>query len=77
MAQWLGAGAEGLWNNLRVKAADDCRETDGGDVREEIVVGNVWRKPRQPWKQGDTAESSIGDEPITIASLSPHTSIGS
>ena len=40
-----------MWNNLRVKAADDCRETDGGDVREEIVVGNVWRKPRQPWKK--------------------------
>ena len=61
-----------MWNNLRVKAADDCRETDGGDVREEIVVGNVWRKPRQPWKQGDTAESRIWDGAITIASLSPH-----
>ena len=30
-----------MWNNLRVKAADDCRETDGGDVREEIVMGNA------------------------------------
>ena len=61
-----------MWNNLRVKAADDCRETDGGDVREEIVVGNVWRKPRQPWKQGNTAESCRVGGAMTIASLSPH-----
>ena len=24
-----------------MSAAVDCRETDGGDVREEIVVGNA------------------------------------
>ena len=24
-----------------VRAAVDCGETDGGDVREEIVVGNI------------------------------------
>ena len=58
-----------------MKAADDCRETDGGDVREEIVVGNVWRKPRQPWKQGNTAESCIASRAITIASLSPNASM--
>ena len=31
-----------MYNNPQVRAADDCRETDGGDVREEIVVGNAW-----------------------------------
>ena len=30
-----------MWRNSRVRAAVDCRETDGGDVREEIVVGNA------------------------------------
>ena len=36
-----------------------------------------WRNARQPWKQGDTAESPVGDAAITIASLSPHASISS
>ena len=39
--QWLGAGVSGLWNNPRVRAAIDCRKTNRGDVREEIVVGNA------------------------------------
>jgi hypothetical protein len=30
-----------LWSNLRVRAVVDCDETDRGDVREEIVVGNA------------------------------------
>ena len=30
-----------MWSNPRVKAAVDCTETDRGDVREEIVVGNA------------------------------------
>ena len=30
-----------MWSNPRVKAAINCGETDGGDVREEIVVGNA------------------------------------
>ena len=30
-----------MWSNPRVRAAVDCREMDGGDVREEIVVGNA------------------------------------
>ena len=37
----------------------------------------LWRKVRQPWKQGDTAESPIRGEVITIASLSPHASVSS
>ena len=61
-----------------MKAAVDCGEMDQGEVREEIVAGKcLWRKVRQPWKQGDTAESCVGCGDITIASLSPHTSISS
>ena len=43
-----------------MRAAVDCGETDRGDVREEIVVGNACGgKLGQPWKQGDTAESCL------------------
>ena len=37
----------------------------------------LWRKTGQPWKQGDPAESCIRGGAITIASLSPHISMGS
>ena len=30
-----------MWSNPRVKAAVDYRETDQGDVREEIMGGNA------------------------------------
>ena len=30
-----------MWSNPRARAAVDCRETNLGDVREEIVVGNA------------------------------------
>ena len=30
-----------MWRNPRARAAVDCGETDRGDVREEIVVGNA------------------------------------
>ena len=39
--QWLGAGVWGLWSNPRARAAVDCGETDPGDVREEILLGNA------------------------------------
>jgi len=39
--QQLGAGVQGLWSNPRARAAVDCRETDRGHAREEIVVGNA------------------------------------
>jgi len=45
---------------------------EGGDCGGKCL----WRKARQPWKQGDTAESHVGGGAITIASLSPHASIG-
>ena len=40
-AQQLGAGVNGLQRNPRTRAAVDFRETDRGDMREEIVVGNA------------------------------------
>ena len=40
-AQEIGAGAQGLWSNPRARAAVDCGETDQGDSKEEIVVGNA------------------------------------
>ena len=49
---------------------------DGGDVKEETVVEMPVEESRQPWKQGDTCESRLGGGAITIASLSPHASIG-
>ena len=30
-----------MWSNPRARAAVDCGEIDQGDVREEILVGNV------------------------------------
>ena len=30
-----------MWSNPRARAAVDCEETDQGDVREKIVVGNA------------------------------------
>ena len=37
-------------------------------MREEIGKC-LWRKARQPWKQGDTPESHVEDGAITMASL--------
>ena len=75
--QRLEAGVEGLWSNPRVRAAvdwrDESRGCEGGDHDGKCL----WRKAGQPWKQGNTAESCIGGGAITIASLSPHTSLGS
>ena len=39
--QQLGTRVWGLWSSPRARAAVDYRETNGGDVREEIVVGNA------------------------------------
>ena len=39
--QWLGAGVQGLWSDPRARAAANCAETDGEEVRKEIVVGNA------------------------------------
>ena len=62
------SGDEGccwLWRGLRGCEEGDC----GGKCR--------WKKARQPWKQGDTAELHVAGGAITIASLSPQASIGS
>ena len=66
-----------MGSNPRARAAVDCRETDGGDLREKIGGKCLWRKARQPWKQGDTAESRVRGTASTIASLSPHARIWS
>ena len=67
----------GLWSNFRARDAVDCGEMDRGDVREETGGKCLWRKARQPWKQGDTAESCVGNGAIIIAFLSPYISISS
>ena len=59
-----------------MRAAVDCGETDGGDVKEETGGKCLWREAGQSWKQGNTAESNVSGA-ITIGSLFPHTSIGS
>ena len=43
--QWLGAGVQGLWSDPRARAAANCAETDGEEVRKEIVVGNACGSP--------------------------------
>ena len=60
-----------------MRAAVDGAEMDRGDVREETGGKCQWRKARQPWKQGDTAESHVEGGAITIASLPPQASISS
>ena len=40
-AQQLGAGVWGVWSYPRARASVDCGETDGGAVREEIVMGTM------------------------------------
>ena len=52
---------------------DGSRGCEGGDCGGKCL----WRKARQPWKQGDTAELCIRGGAITIASHPPHASIGS
>ena len=57
--QQLGAGVKRYWNNPRSRAVVDCRETDRGDVREEIVVGNACGgKPGSHGSKVITAEST-------------------
>ena len=52
-----------------MRAAVDCRETDrGGQERGDCGGKYLWRKARQPWKQGDTAESCTGGGAINAAS---------
>ena len=64
--QSQGKGCCWLWR-------DRLKGWEGGDCGGKCL----WRKAGQPWKQSDTAESRVGGAAITIASLSPHTSIGS
>ena len=63
--QFQGEGCCCLWR-------ERLREPEGGDCG----VKYLWRKARQPRKQGDAAESHVGGGASTVASLSPHASIG-
>ena len=46
------------------RTAIDCREMAYGDRREEIHGREcLWRKARQPWRQGTTALVIHGVEP--------------
>jgi len=58
-----------LWRNPRARAAVDCRETDQGDVREEVVVGNACGGKPGSSRSKAIAESREGSGAITIASL--------
>ena len=64
--QSWGEGCCWLWR-------DRLRACEGGDHAGKCW----WRKARQQWKQGNTAESHVGDGAIIIVSLSPHASISS
>ena len=75
--QLLEAGVQGLWSNPRARAAVDCGGTDGGDLREETVVGNAWEGKLAPRKQGNNCWVSCRGGAITIASVFPQDSISS
>ena len=49
----MGAGVWGVWSDPRVRAGVDCGETDWGDMKEEIVVGNACG--RKPGSHGNKA----------------------
>ena len=56
-----------------MRAAVDCRETDRGDVREEIMVGNACgRKPGSHESKAILLSHSYGLKPSPYP-LSPHT----
>ena len=62
----------GLGLLLTVERRIGSRGCEGGDCGGKCL----WRKARQPWKQGDTAESHVGGGVITIlSSLTWHASI--
>ena len=73
----LEGAAAGTWNLGIVEQCrgegccwwqrDGLRGCEGGDHGGRCQ----WRKARQPWKQGNTAESHVRCGVITIASLSP------
>ena len=60
-----------MWSNPRARAAVDCGETDRGDVREEIVVGNACGGKLGSHGSKVILLSHVGGGAITTASLSP------
>ena len=58
-----------MWSNPKARAGVDCGEMGQEEVREETGGKCLWRKARQPWRLGDTAESRVEGGAIAIASL--------
>ena len=48
-----------------MRAAIDCRDGLRGWERGDCGGKCLWSKARQPWRQGDSAESCIGGGAIT------------
>ena len=69
----LGIVKQSQWEGCCWLQRKEWRGCEGGDHDGKCQL----RKARKPWKQGNTAESCIEGGAITIASLSPHASIGS
>ena len=65
------AGVWGVWSDPRARAAIDCGGTDGGDVREETVMGNACGG--KPGSHGNKVIllSHVAGGAITTASLPP------
>ena len=62
-----------MWNNPRVSAAVDCRKTDLGHVREELVVGKTCEgKPSSCGSKVIQLSHTQRVEPSSKP-LSPHT----
>ena len=62
-----------MWSNPRASAAVDCGETDRGDMREEIVVGNACGG--KPGSHGSKVIQLSHTQRVEPSSkpLSPHT----
>ena len=53
-----------MWSKPRARAAVDCGETDRGDMREEIVVGNACGgKPGSHGRKALLLSHAYGVEP--------------
>ena len=67
---WTGTGEQCQGKDCGWLQGGGTREQEGGEYGGECL----WRKERQPWRQGATAESYTGGGTISVDFLSPHTS---
>ena len=66
-----------MWSNPRARAAVDCGEMDGEEVRKETVEGNACGGKLSTMEARQYSELRVGGRAVTTASLPPHTSIRS